>query len=317
MAKFYIRHKTEYTYSDYITESAYKIRLYPIIDDFLKVVKHTIDVSFMPEINCFLDFNNNMVGAFSVVKPHKRFLIESYLEVITTKRDFPENNKNAETQWQNLSSLKYNINYIDYLLVPENIINSEYKTVLQAIKTEGKTPLKVFEDLCSYVNKEFTYTKNITNVDTKINEAWNLKAGVCQDFANVLIFLLKKSGIPAKYVSGYICSNNDGLIGEGATHAWVEAYIPGFGWLGMDPTNNCVVDDKHVRIATGRNYADCAPVDGVYRGTAKNSLDVKVIVNYDDIKAGKEDFIYEKPIEFKKNSFVENQNYIQEQQQQQ
>ena len=91
----------------------------------------------------------------------------------------------------------------------------------------------------------------MTDVETTIDEVWKLKAGVCQDFAHVLLVMLHMINIPARYVSGYVCPNKNGMRGEGATHAWVEAYIPFYGWLGLDPTNNCMVNDLHVRLATG------------------------------------------------------------------
>jgi transglutaminase-like putative cysteine protease len=113
---------------------------------------------------------------------------------------------------------------------------------------------------------------------------WKLKAGVCQDFAHILLVLLRQTGIPARYVSGYVCPNKNGMRGEGATHAWIEAYIPGNGWVGLDPTNNCVADDLHVRLAVGRNFSDCSPVKGTYKGTAGQTLEVGVSVSYESGK---------------------------------
>jgi len=72
------------------------------------------------------------------------------------------------------------------------------------------------------------------------------------------------------------------MRGEGATHAWVEAYIPFFGWLGLDPTNNCVANETHVRLAVGKNFSDCSPVKGTYRGTSDHSLEVTVKVSFED-----------------------------------
>ena len=72
------------------------------------------------------------------------------------------------------------------------------------------------------------------------------------------------------------------MRGEGATHAWVEAYIPFFGWIGIDPTNNCIVNDSHVRLAVGKNFSDCSPVKGTYRGTSNHTLEVAVSVSYED-----------------------------------
>jgi len=82
--------------------------------------------------------------------------------------------------------------------------------------------------------------------------------------------------IPARYVSGYICPKDKEMRGEGATHAWVEAFIPNHGWLGLDPTNNCLVNDQHVRLAVGRNFMDCTPVKGTYKGSGEHTLEVSV-----------------------------------------
>jgi transglutaminase-like putative cysteine protease len=111
---------------------------------------------------------------------------------------------------------------------------------------------------------------------------WKLKSGVCQDFAHILLIMLRLVGIPARYVSGYICPNKNGMRGEGATHAWVEAYIPSYGWLGLDPTNNCLVNETHVRLAVGKNFSDCSPVKGTYRGTSNHTMEVSVAVSYED-----------------------------------
>jgi transglutaminase-like putative cysteine protease len=132
------------------------------------------------------------------------------------------------------------------------------------------------------VYNNFKYIKGITTIETTLDEIWDLKAGVCQDFAHILLVMLRLMGIPARYVSGYVCPHDNNLRGEGATHAWVEAYIPFYGWLGIDPTNNCVVNDLHVRLAIGRNFSDCSPVKGTYKGTAKQTLEVGVSVSHED-----------------------------------
>ncbi|HTQ27308.1 MAG TPA: transglutaminase family protein, partial [Puia sp.] len=97
-----------------------------------------------------------------------------------------------------------------------------------------------------------------------------------------LLVMLRAIQVPARYVSGYICPNRNGMRGEGATHAWVEAYIPSDGWLGFDPTNNCLAGDLHVRLAVGRNFSDCSPVKGTYKGLSGHTLEVGVSVSYED-----------------------------------
>jgi transglutaminase-like putative cysteine protease len=135
-------------------------------------------------------------------------------------------------------------------------------------KLTEDTPYHTALKFCKYVYKNFEYIKGVTTVETTLDEIWGLKAGVCQDFAHLLMVMLRLVGIPARYVSGYICPNKDGLRGDWATHAWAEAYLPGYGWLGIDPTNNCIANENHVRLAVGRNFSDCSPVKGVYKGAA-------------------------------------------------
>ena len=130
--------------------------------------------------------------------------------------------------------------------------------------------------LSEYVYNNFQYKKGITSIETKTEEVWQLKAGVCQDFAHILLIFLRMFTIPSRYVSGYICPKDKEMRGEGATHAWIEAYIPNYGWLGLDPTNNCIVNDQHVRLSTGRNFADCTPVKGTYKGSGEHTLEVSV-----------------------------------------
>jgi transglutaminase-like putative cysteine protease len=99
-----------------------------------------------------------------------------------------------------------------------------------------------------------------------------------------MLVMLRMVGIPARYVSGYICPRDQELRGEGATHAWVEAYIPVHGWIGLDPTNNCIAGDRHVRLAVGRHFTDCTPVKGTYKGSSQHTLEVSVAIQNDTQK---------------------------------
>jgi transglutaminase-like putative cysteine protease len=111
------------------------------------------------------------------------------------------------------------------------------------------------------------------------------------------------------------------MRGEGATHAWAEAYIPMYGWLGLDPTNNCVANETHVKLAVGRSFPDCSPVKGVYKGPLDHDLMVSVVVSYEDGTSTEEDVpevVAAKPVnEFAKNSYMRHMLLLQQQQQQQ
>lgn len=276
MPDYKIKHITRYTYASPVIDCTNQIMLYPIIDNRLEVKKHEIKVSGDPEIEIFVDYFGNRVGAFSIVKPHTELLIESEAEVLTKQVFVPMDEMPAAEQWKHLQDTQYEIEFFDFQKQESFQSFQDIKHVLSAVINPEDKPLKTALVLSEYVYANFIYQKGVTSIETPIDEIWNLKAGVCQDFAHILLVMLKMFKIPARYISGYICPKETGVRGEGATHAWVEAYIPFYGWMGVDPTNNCIVTDGHVRMAAGRNFADCTPVKGTYKGSGEHTLEVTV-----------------------------------------
>jgi transglutaminase-like putative cysteine protease len=136
------------------------------------------------------------------------------------------------------------------------------------------------------IHSRYRYEKGATHVQSSINDVLSTGAGVCQDFAHLLTAVLRMRGLPARYVSGYLVPRStaepgasvEQVIGGQASHAWVEVYIPGTGWCGLDPTLGQEVTNRHVRIAYGRDYGDVPPVRGVYKGHAGQHLSVDVRV---------------------------------------
>jgi transglutaminase-like putative cysteine protease len=202
--------------------------------------------------------------------------------VLTKTRILPDDKALAADQWRELENMKWRIEYIDFL--KQESFNSfpDIQALIDEERRKNVTPLQSAKYFNEYIYKTFEYRKGITTVETTLDEIWGLKSGVCQDFAHMLLVMLRQLNIPARYVSGYICPKKNGMRGEGATHAWVEAFIPFYGWLGLDPTNNCLVNETHVRLAVGKNFSDCSPVKGTYRGNAEHTLDVTVSVAYED-----------------------------------
>lgn len=279
MATFYIKHLTKYTYSDYVIDGANQIMLYPINDNFQKVVSQRLTVSGNPQIETYMDYFYNIVGTFMSIEPHNSLSIVSDIEVITYSKIFPDDSVSVSDQWAELKSLEKNTNYIDFLGYSKFSGTPE---ILELIKTKDlsvTSPFVLLQELCEYIYTNFKYVPGITNVKSSLDEVWELKAGVCQDFTTILLQIIRMFGIPARYVSGYICPNDEITRGEGATHAWIEAYIPFFGWLGFDPTNNAIANENHVRLAVGRDYNDCSPVKGVFKGNVEDDLFVKVTVS--------------------------------------
>src|SRR3954451_2187641 len=276
MPAYRIRHITRYTYASPVIDCTNQIMLYPIIDDRLEVKNHEIRISQSPEVEVFVDYFGNRVGVFSVIKPHTELLIESVAEVFTKPVLVPNDEASAEEQWNHLEEIKDNLEFFDFLGEDKFPSSEIVKQTLRAEIAETDKPLKTALELSEFVYDNFEYKKGVTDIETPVEEIWEMKAGVCQDFAHMLAVMLRLFGIPARYVSGYVCPKETGVRGEGATHAWVEAYIPFYGWLGLDPTNNCIVTDGHVRIAVGRNFNDCTPVKGTYKGSGEHTLEVTV-----------------------------------------
>lgn len=288
MPKFKIRHITKYTYEEPVRDSANQIILYPIKDDKQEVLHHTITISGHPPVSTYTDYFGNEVGTFTHPFPHSELVIDSRLEVITHPRTLSGDLTPASAQWGILEKLKFQLTYIDYFRSEPFTESEEIQKVIDAEHCRDCKPMQVVQDFTKYIYDNFKYQKGITTVESTLDEIWKLRSGVCQDFAHMLLYMLRRVGIPSRYVSGYICASKSGLRGEGATHAWIEAYLPNEGWVGFDPTNNCIVNDFHVRLAVGKNFTDCSPVKGTYRGTAGHTLDVTVSVQYEDGSTVKE-----------------------------
>ena len=316
MPRFYIKHLTKYTYTDFVIDGANQIKLYPINDNYQKVLDHTIEVTNNPEIQTYQDFYQNTVGSFMVIIPHNFLSISSEVEVETTEQIFPDDSVAFSEQWDALKALKHDPEFLDFLKYKTFDGTPEIFEMIRSKDLSAVSPFKIALEFCEYIYTNFEYKPGITTVDSKLDLVWELKAGVCQDFTNILLQIMRMFGIPARYVSGYICPSDENTRGEGATHAWIEVYIPFYGWLGIDPTNNAIANHYHVKLAVGRDYKDCAPVKGVFKGTASDELYVKVKVS--TVKSTTEDLVF--PVNEKdkiSNSFRKNQEILQQMQQQQ
>ncbi|MFD2144137.1 transglutaminase family protein [Mucilaginibacter antarcticus] len=324
MPEFEIQHITRYIYDSPARDSANQIILFPIKDTYQDVLTQEITITGHPNVDTYIDYYGNEVGSFTYSQPHSNLVISSKILVSTKHRPFPVNAIFPAQQWEDLKPLRYMVPYIDFLRLENFDGYEELLALVRELRTVDDTPYQIARRFCEYVYKNFTYIKGVTTYETKLDEIWKLKAGVCQDFAHILTEMLRMMQIPARYVSGYICTDKNGMRGEGATHAWAEAYIPDYGWLGLDPTNNIIANENHVRLAVGRNFMDCSPVKGIYKGSSGHKLEVSVTVD-DDEPLSHEEILENVPTAAPaanvnpaaKNSYQRYMEMVQQQQQQQ
>jgi len=322
MPEFEIQHITRYIYESPVRDSANQIILFPIKDDYQEVLKQELTISGNPTVDTHVDYYGNEVGSFTLTEPHIELTINSKILVNTRHRALPISDIFPEHQWDDLKRLQFMVPYIDFLRQEYFEGIQELRAIVDTNWIHGDTPYQVALRYCQYVYDNFEYIKGVTTVETTLDEIWKLRAGVCQDFAHMLMEMLRMVQIPARYVSGYICTSKSDMRGEGATHAWAEAYIPEYGWLGIDPTNNCVANENHVRLAVGRNFSDCSPVKGVYKGSSNHKLEVAVSVDQENVLNNNDAVIYDAHLnstvaDFSKNSYQRYMEIVQQQQQQQ
>jgi transglutaminase-like putative cysteine protease len=280
MPVFNIHHITKYEYDRPVKESVNEIKIFPFADFTQETLHHQVNITGQPDIFMIHDYWGNRTGMFNLKAPHKELVIESKLIVRALDRAV------ISQPDINLASLKNettnNLSLLELSKITENDLRDKINETVREFYKPELTLHSIIEKCGNFIFDEFKYIKGITTIETTVKEILDHRSGVCQDFAHVMLEMLRSLGIPCRYVSGYVCPNESGMRGEGATHAWIEAWLPGSGWVGNDPTNNVWVTNNHVKLAVGRNFRDCTPIKGTFKGPARQSLSVYVSVGYED-----------------------------------
>lgn len=281
MPIFNIHHITRYEYDRPVKESTNEIKIYPFQCADQETLQHDLKITGQPEVQVFQDYWGNRYGTFNVLPVHQQLVIESKLLVRTTAPS--QLRINFHGSWQQLQDETNAQLVLMELAAAEPITAQErINEIARHIQEKSHSVAATVEAGAEYIFKHFKYIKGITTIETTVDEVLQHQAGVCQDFAHLLLKILRTLGVPCRYVSGYICPNKNGMRGEGATHAWIEAWIPQYGWAGIDPTNNVWVTNNHVKLSVGRHFNDCTPVKGTFKGPARQKLSVFVSVGYED-----------------------------------
>lgn len=278
--KYKIEHTNIFDYETIVDQSMNTIRLKPRTDECQRLLSYRADITPATLTKEHVDIFGNNVETFFIAEHHQHLEVKSTSIVSIQKSPFihridysPEMNVIFHSQLFAEHYMAYLSNTAYTYITPEQmeLVDRELGAMTN--------PVQYAIDVTEYVFDHFTYDGESTTVTTKASESFDLKKGVCQDITHVMLGILRSKNIPARYVSGYLYVGEDSaLVGDAASHAWVEFMVPGIGWVGLDPTNNVEALENHIRVGVGRDYNDVSPVQGVYRGGSQ-SLDVKVSVS--------------------------------------
>jgi len=281
-----IRHLTKFRYTTPVSESVMETRMHPRSDGAQRCLTFHLSVSPRCRAFSYRDHLGNNVHHFDIPGPHAQLvIIAEALMDLQPPTQLPKSL--TPDSWAELDALVMNGDYSEMLLPSEFARPTPALLGLaeQLNVCRRDDPLTVLHELNSTLYDLFAYAPKSTKVDSPIDEAIQNKQGVCQDFAHIMIALLRTLKIPCRYVSGYLhrrMQDHD-RSAEDATHAWVEALLPQLGWVGFDPTNHLVTSDRHIRTAIGRDYADVPPTKGIFRGLTASELSVAVRVTASEI----------------------------------
>lgn len=257
-----IEHTTTFLYDHPISEAYTEMRLKPLEADGQRCLNFTLVTEPRDEVHQYADRFGNDVRHFDVIQPHQKLMAAAVSEVLTPAT--------FTSEAVRLSVL----DEFDYLMGTDYAPLTTELAGFAATHAVAGDPAATIIALMRAIYNGLQYEKGATDVYTTADKALALGRGVCQDFAHILLAACRSQGIPARYVSGYLYNNER----DAASHAWVDAYAPGRGWLSLDPTHNCEQTDHYVRVAVGRDYADVPPTRGIFKGKAKETMQVEVKV---------------------------------------
>lgn len=277
-----IRHLTKFSYDRPVSESMMEVRMQPRSDTEQRCLAFSLSVSPRCRVFPSRDYLGNNVHHFDIPGDHSQLVIVAE-SLVEKQSGLVIPGCLSPDAWSELDAAVAAGDFWE-MLMPSDFAKPtptllEFARQLNICRRDD--PLMLLHELNAALYERFSYVQKRTHVDSPIDEALESREGVCQDFAHIMIALARHVGIPCRYVSGYLHhrkEDHDRSL-EDATHAWVEAFMPSLGWVGFDPTNHLIADERHVRTALGRDYTDVPPTRGIYRGKTASDLSVAVRVS--------------------------------------
>jgi len=287
MNRYKIHHVTEFTYDGTVSESFNEVRLRPLDDDRQSCLRFRLLTRPLAPVAARTDYYGNWVHQFNVLAGHRHLRVDAESVVMVQPVELPAAGGVSLTQ---LDAMKDDLEdeFYEYLAPTRYVphLEAARKLVQDAEREPAGSTLAFAQTASSLVHTRFRYEKGATHVHSSMEDSLSSGAGVCQDFAHLLLAVVRMRGLPGRYVSGYLMprkaseggNSMEEVIGGQASHAWMEVHVPELGWVPLDPTFGRPVGIQHVRIAYGRDYGDVTPVRGVYKGHAGQHLSVDVLV---------------------------------------
>jgi transglutaminase-like putative cysteine protease len=285
---FAIRFLTEYRYDVPVTDNLNALRVRPATTSTQRCDEFHTRIEPEARVSRHLDYFGTEVLEFGIPTSHEQLTIDVRARVVTSPPADP-----PDGSWESVRSSSY-IDAAGEFTLPWQ--DQPPIAALESLQDglEADSPLETLELLCELIPDRFEYRPGATYVGSSVTDLLTMGAGVCQDFVHLSLVLLRRRGIAARYVSGYLWSapEDDGTDSvEVDTHAWLEALLPGTDghgepvWVSADPTNRRLAGETHVKIGHGRFYSDVPPVKGLYMGGATSELTAAVTMSRLDPQA--------------------------------
>ncbi|WP_354623688.1 transglutaminase family protein [Psychromonas sp. MME2] len=285
--KYKIKHSTTYRYADFVSLCQNQARLTPKTNQ--SQICHSSYIEILPPssyLHEYTDYFNNKVTVFEIAKQHRELTVTMVSEVELLEQQNP-NLSAVDMPWEKVKALLTTPNTTTLLKVSEFVLPSQFTPLEAGIRayaltsfTEGKNLIEACTDLMARIFHDFQYDPGFTTISTPLSVVFAQKRGVCQDFAHFALACLRSIGLAGRYVSGYIETlppeGEVKLEGADATHAWFAVFVPNYGWVDFDPTNNALPTNQHITLAVGRDFSDVTPLKGVVFGGGSQLLDVAV-----------------------------------------
>ncbi|MEA2683681.1 MAG: hypothetical protein QOK05_2009 [Chloroflexota bacterium] len=262
--RLHVTHTTRFIYSAKVVETYMELRVRPRDDARQRCLNFDLKIEPRSRVASYRDGFQNWVHYLNHLAPHERVvctsrsLVETGVPGADVVDGFPDDFLQFRSPVENVAGVR---RIAERLRPAEPESAAHVEAALDALAID--------------INARFEYEPETTDVYTGVAEVLKLRRGVCQDFAHLYVAVGRAMGIPTRYVSGYIVPGGI-LRGAAASHAWAEAWIPGRGWIGYDPTNPIRVGPQHIAVAVGRDYHDVAPTRGVYKGRSGEKMEVEV-----------------------------------------